>query len=981
MDGNEALRDLFEKHGRRIPVAGNRPLLLSDPHLLYLLEGGSVSLSAVPLQEGQIAGTRSHLFSLRGEVCLFGMDVTGSSVGLMATGVPGTELLVLDGPTLEKQLGSDKEYLEAFASILDEWVANLSSAVAHTHPPKVDLTLEQRDGLGSTDGLEIPAGTMAKPRSGVLWVQLLEGAADVMGRQPLAAGPEKPFTPLGTWTWLQVNQESRLRVYGSRHLLLQGPIWPHLASFHRLALSTLHQNEKRREDQERRRLQSRSESDQKMVEETLSRLALTIDGRPDLGQQIGRPAARPEDQLLTACQLVSQALGLEAIAPPGPQPENNARALEQIAEASQFRIRPVILRGRWWREDNGPLLAFLSGGGQPIALLPSSTSQYEVVDPAGQLSGRVTAKAAELLQPVAYTFYQRLPLRPISARDLLRLGFFGQRRDLLSIVLASLVVGVMSTVLPVTIGVIFDRVIPGHDRGLLFTLASVLIILMLANVAFDVAQRFAILRIQGRLGLSLQAAVWDRLLRLPTPFFNQYNAGDLTVRALGIDTIRSQATQIVISTILSGVFSLFYFAVLFLYDPGLALVASFLVVLPLLPTALIARPLLRYQREVSAVSGQLSGLVLQLIGGIAKLRVAGAEGRAFSAWGRSFSDLKKATFDARNMLNNVQILNSTYPLLATMVIFAVAIGGGQGSLSTGSFLALFSAFGLLLNSMLGLNSSIMSLLSIVPAYERMRPILQSTPEVDESKVDPGELTGEIEVNNVSFRYHADGPLVLKNISIKVRPGEFIALVGPSGSGKSTLFRLLMGFERPELGSIYYNGYDIDGLDIRRIRRQIGIVLQISQVAPASIYENIIGTSSVDLNLDDAWEAARLAGLEEDIRQMPMGMHTVIGEGGSTFSGGQRQRLLIARAIVSKPRVLFFDEATSALDNQTQAVVSKSLEELEATRLVIAHRLSTIRNADRIYVLNRGELRQQGTYDELIGQDGLFADLVRRQLVD
>jgi ATP-binding cassette subfamily C protein len=265
----------------------------------------------------------------------------------------------------------------------------------------------------------------------------------------------------------------------------------------------------------------------------------------------------------------------------------------------------------------------------------------------------------------------------------------------------------------------------------------------------------------------------------------------------------------------------------------------------------------------------------------------------------------------------------------------------------------------------------------VPTYERAKPILETLPEVDEMKADPGELTGELEVSHVSFRYREDGPIVLKDVSVQVKPGEFVALVGPSGSGKSTLFRLLLGFEKLEAGAVYYNGRDLVGLDIREVRRQIGVVLQNGKLMAGDIFTNIIGSSL--LTLEDARQAARMAGLEDDLKAMPMGLHTVISEGGGTLSGGQRQRLLIARALVHRPRILFFDEATSALDNRTQAIVSESLDNLQATRIVIAHRLSTIMNADRIYVLQDGRVVQQGTYDELIQAEGVFADLAKRQM--
>jgi len=298
-------------------------------------------------------------------------------------------------------------------------------------------------------------------------------------------------------------------------------------------------------------------------------------------------------------------------------------------------------------------------------------------------------------------------------------------------------------------------------------------------------------------------------------------------------------------------------------------------------------------------------------------------------------------------------------------------------LSTGKFLAFNAAYGQFASNMLQLTSVFVSILTIVPVYERAKPILNALPEVDPSKTDPGELTGNIEISHVSFRYSEDRPLVLKDVSASIRSGEFVAFVGPSGSGKSTLFRLLLGFETPESGAIYFDGQDLAGLDVQNFRQQMGVVLQNASLFSGDIYTNI--ACSAPATIDEAWEAARLAGFEKDLKAMPMGMHTVIGDGGTGLSGGQRQRLMVARAVVGKPRILLFDEATSALDNQTQEIVSRSLEEMKATRIVIAHRLSTIINADKIFVIENGRMVQSGTYKELIQQEGLFAQLAKRQL--
>ena len=309
---------------------------------------------------------------------------------------------------------------------------------------------------------------------------------------------------------------------------------------------------------------------------------------------------------------------------------------------------------------------------------------------------------------------------------------------------------------------------------------------------------------------------------------------------------------------------------------------------------------------------------------------------------------------------------------------AKAAESGEPGLSVGAFVAFNSAYGLFLGAMQALGDASLNLLRIIPIYERIIPILETPPEVDRSKGFPGRLSGAIDISHVTFRYTQDGPAIVRDLSLKIKAGEFVAFVGSSGCGKSTLMRLMLGFEQPASGTIYFDGQDLSSIDVRMLRQQMGVVLQVSRVMPTEIFRNICGASA--RTLEDAWEAAEKSGLAEDIRNMPMGMHTYVSEGGGTLSGGQRQRLMIARAIVNKPKIIFLDEATSALDNRTQQIVSESMDRMEATRIVIAHRLSTIINADKICYLEAGQIIEQGTYQELMEKDGAFAALAKRQMV-
>jgi len=397
---------------------------------------------------------------------------------------------------------------------------------------------------------------------------------------------------------------------------------------------------------------------------------------------------------------------------------------------------------------------------------------------------------------------------------------------------------------------------------------------------------------------------------------------------------------------------------------------------------------LHYARDVIERDGKITGEVFELLTGLTKLRVAAVEYRAFARWAEKFSQQNKSDFSLRNLMNRLTVFNSTLPIFASIALFAT-IGLGSVNIHTanftslntinvGTFISFNAAFGQFLLAGIAMSAALTSALNIIPLYDRIKPILEAQPEIDDIKPDAIELTGAIELSSITFRYAPGMSPILNTLNFSIKPGEFIALVGPSGSGKSTLLRLLLGFDKPEAGAIYYDQMDLAGLDIRSVRKQIGVVLQNGQLIPGSLFTNIVG--SAQLTLEDAMEAAKMAGMEDDLKAMPMGLHTVVAEGASTFSGGQRQRLMIARALVKKPRILIFDEATSALDNRTQALVSQSIQKLNATRIVIAHRLSTIRNADRIVVLENGGISECGTYEELMSLNGRFAELAKRQLV-
>lgn len=436
----------------------------------------------------------------------------------------------------------------------------------------------------------------------------------------------------------------------------------------------------------------------------------------------------------------------------------------------------------------------------------------------------------------------------------------------------------------------------------------------------------------------------------------------------------STVIDALLGTGLTSLFSITYVASIAQLTPALLMPSLAIILLTVVVSITNSLMSLKIVRERMLVSGKESGVSYALINGIRKIRLGGAEKRALARWGHVYAREAKLTYDPPAFLKLNSAITSAITFTGTFVLYFVASKSG---ISSANYYAFNAAFGMVSAAFSGIADVFLSAANIRPVYEMAEPILKAVPETGEGKQRLDHLTGHIEFANVSFRYKENGPLILNNLSIDIAPGEFVAIVGKTGSGKSTLIRLLLGFETPQTGAIYYDDRDVKTLDLKSLRRRIGTVLQDGRLFSGDIFSNIT-ISAPQLTLDDAWAAAETAGIADDIRRMPMGMSTLITEGGGGISGGQRQRLLIARAVASKPKVLIFDEATSALDNITQKKVTDSLNALHCTRIVIAHRLSTIRHADRILYLENGHIAESGTYEQLMEKNGRFAELIRRQ---
>ena len=961
----------LEEQGVILDLHSGVPFSLQDPEKIWVVLEGKLDLFLVEMRNGEPAGARHHIMRVEGGNPVMGFSKqTDAAFGVIANPAMGSKVFCLQLKQLQQAAAGSPE---SALALIDKWVENLGSAVADKPAPK-----EFHQVSPGAEILVEGKPTAILPLMGVVWVRQVGGSSHLWGDDQAAPIEPGSLFPVSRGVWLDCSPSALVGCLDTRAWLEADPQWGGLRHFQEQIFAYLVLQWRRNEQKEKARLRAVAAADANVFEAALYKLAEPLQGEDKtlLGLDAGAL-----DPLLQVCRLVGSATGIQI--PPVP------RALEflkqrdpvsAIAQAARVRSRQVMLKGMWWNQESGPMVGFLDQEKRPVALLPGPQG-YQLYDPGARAKTLVDEKLAAKLSGFAYVFYRPFPSKALTLRDIISFGLKDCGGDLATVLFMGLAAGLLGMATPVLTGIIFDTLIPGAQRVTLAEFSIFLVLSAVATALFMLTRSLATLRLQSKMEASIQAAVWDRLLGLPVPFFRNFTSGDLARRSLGISQIREALTGSALSSILTGIFSITSCALMFYYSWRLALIAAALVFGSFLVFMSCGWLQVRILRDVSALGGRLAGMTLQFINGIAKFRVAGTEARAFAVWAREFAKQRVLAMRARKISNLVAIFNSAFPVLAWATIFYSAASlmntPNAPMLSTGEFLAFMAAFVQFSTGALELSSAIISVLNVIPLYERAKPILTALPEVTTAQTAPPDLSGSIDIHHVSFRYRDEGPLVLRDLSLGISPGQFVAFVGPSGSGKSTLFRLLLGFETPGSGSIYYDGQDLDELDVQAVRRQIGVILQNSRVMSGSIFRNIVGDGT--LTIDDAWDAARLAGLEEDLKTMPMGMHTVVSEGGGGLSGGQRQRLLIARAIVRKPRILLFDEATSALDNRTQAIVSQSLKALNATRVVIAHRLSTVMHADRICVLDKGSLVETGTYDELMAQEGIFTRMAKRQL--
>ncbi|OIK25995.1 NHLP bacteriocin export ABC transporter permease/ATPase subunit [Streptomyces malaysiense] len=1034
--GQEAL-DLHELAMVLTPPQTDSAFALNVPGRIWFVTEGMLDLFAASPEEGGRwtflcrVGTGTVLCGARPDgPTLVGKPLPGGAVRscllseALALALPGA------GHGGSPEGGRPPSRLAAhLADGLDAGFVALADAVRTELPPREFVPLETENteaGSGSSRRARLAPGAMARSVDGAVWIQVIQGSVglaltDVNERDafPGPAAPAPPSQPAPArhdpprpapdamdtigWPgrvtkrilvtesdWVASEKGAVVGVLRTPEIMADPDFLGEVLSHQRLLMRRLADRMIIRRAAGRREMRQR----RKLDAESLQRSARALGSVLDPFKLPGGGDLDPSDQdaYLAVARVVGHASGV-AVTRGSTSEASDARLgpVERIAVSSRFRTRQIRLDGTWWRTDLGPLFAHLapddpaapegsseaSGAKRtPVALI-WRRGRYEARESGGK-SVAVGQGYAARLEKTAWMFYPPLPDEALTRGDLIRFGLRGSGRDagvMLGLGLAAALLGLL---IPVLTGKVLGTLVPHADRGPVTQVCVVLFAAALLSAALSAVQNLSLLRLEGRFEGRAQAAVWDRLLRLPTGFFTKVSTGELSNSAMGISTIREVLSGLTTQVVLGCLTFLTNMTLLFFYSVPLALMALALALGGGGICLIVGIKQTKWQKRLTEHDHKLAGILFQMLGGLSKLRVAVAEDRAYSHWALGFARSRRLSSRARRLQNVVTVFNSGYLLVCTLLLFALVGGPARHQMSTSGFLTFNSAFGLMLAACVQITGSVTMASAVVPLFDGLEPVISAVPEVSAVKESPGDLYGEIEVSNVTFRYHEDQPPVLHDVSFQVRPGEFVAIVGPTGCGKSTLLRLLIGFDEPTTGAVLYDGQDLSSLDVTAVRRQCGVVLQNGQLFAGSVLSNICGMGNY--TLDEAWEAAEMAGLDEDLGRMPMGMHTVLSEGATTLSAGQRQRLMIARALIGRPRILFFDEATSALDNRTQEIVTQSMRRLNASRIVIAHRLSTVMRADRVLVLDAGRLVQAGSPDELLrDDDGMFYRLVQRQM--
>ncbi len=852
---------------------------------------------------------------------------------------------------------STPQFIQAF----DSWIEILYPSFAKSFlEEKKERVVPNQTLPLSSDQIYVLKGEAKN-----LWMRLKEGEVFIFDDANLALSSQNPFFPIGPQIWVKASrQSSKIEILDTAALLQQNLWMQAIQNFYKVFFHIIASKIEEQEKKEKILLEERISERKHNLKATLSQIeAIFVSPHAKL--------LKPrQDPLEDACQWIGREMQLDFLFPKE-EYKNTEERLNAICASSQIHKRKVKLRGKWWKEAECHLLGFLKKEERPVALLRKGQN-YTMID--GSKKVHVDASLDSLFSRNAYVFYASVPPEIKKSNQIFRLLTHRYTAILGFIALFSVIASLIAFAFPITTKLLFLYAIPQNNSNLLLYLTIGLLGASLGFFFFSFIRNHYFLKLQSLASAFAWASLWDRLLKLSPQFFRRFSAGNLVWRLFSIEKTRMLLSANNTTFLLSGIFSFFYLLIMAFYSPLLTLLVFLIAIFSLLMLIPLSYFKIKILSKSLEIQSSIQGFLIQVIRGIAKLRTAGAESDAFSHWLSLFSHDKALQTKVQYLQNGATTLSAFFPIFTMAVVYGVLVT--MAPLSLSSFLAFNIALGSFLSSLYPSYQILIQIVSALPLWKRTEIIFQETLEETKEKTDPGKLSGALFVDSVTFGYDPASPPVIRNLSFSIKPEQMVGIVGPSGSGKSTLIRLLLGFEKPQSGEIYYDGKALAHLDPRKVRKQIGTVLQGEIIRMGSIHSNLCtgGTYSSE----QIKKALELSGFAEDLKALPMGLFTYIPMDGETLSGGQKQKLLLTKALLANPSFLIFDEATSALDNRMQEELFQNIAALNVTRIIIAHRLSTLKNVDWIYVIEKGEIVQQGTFETLSNTSELFSQMVHRQ---
>jgi len=1013
---NENLAELkayFETaEGSEIRIEESLRFLLHDPHSILYIQEGSVDIFALSLQGQLLFENKDQLDEmglnttpfiadlLEGPLTYIGSLAKGDlmfpfpfcsaldSLRIIAVAIYPVKLKKTSFRNFQNEIKDNPAFIQEVSNQVNQWIQFFDHLVKlgnkngkKVYPVPVDL----RATLSLTKGSLLShtkVGT-AKDKNTVIWVEPLQGELGVelpsshQETYYLVKTGAPPF-PLVHHLYLECLEESVIETLATEDLIKNNRFVWALLCYHQSALQWLTAALLLKKQNETEDLKTRTLHDDALLQNALKSASQILEASVPVSM------GAAQNPLLSVCEWIGEREKLNFLKPNRSSLKDTwDEKVANICNYSGITYRKVYLERRWWEHTEGYILGFTTDQ-NPRAIQCHMDGKSAIIDPRKGTEKSLNADTAKGLQRFGYMFYRKFPEKDsLSMQDLLNFIFFRKSREIKIIIGCGFLAVLVSLFIPYATNIIFDQVIPTLDSTLLWQVGLAMIVSVASTALFQLAKECTINRMLSILDVDLMAAVWNRILSLKSVFFRKYEVGDLYLRVQGISDMAKQIAGAPLRILLNALFSILYLTSMFYYSPSLTVISLLVIVTMALITAVFISRNFAVQKEIMDIKGFTNSKVIEIIQAITKVRTSGLAPRLFSYWLQNFNkakSLEKKQLSTQNMIASLIAFapNLAYFLILASIIYTLSHqpSGTPSYITVGALMAFLAAYSPFSESVFEGLTTLVEMQTLKPLWDRAKPLLHEPLEFDSSKTKLSALQGAVRFEHVSFRYGPEAPLVLRDVNIEVKPGEFIGIVGLSGAGKSTIIRLIAGLETPESGEIFIDSHSLKNLDLQDFRRQISTVLQQGVILSGTLREFLSGGRSYpDEKL--LWALGE-AGFLEDLKDLPMGLGTVLINGAGTFSGGQKQRLILAKALVPNPKILLLDEATSALDNQTQELVKRNLDVQQITRIVVAHRLSTVRMADRIYVLDEGVIADQGTFEELSNKMGLFAVLLERQ---